>query len=201
MRVKNIKTKVNGEESMENTNVEINFAKVSEGAIIPSKESENGGYDIYACFEGNFAVIQPHDTVKIPTGIASSFSEDYVFVLQERGSTGTKGIAQRCGVIDSGYRGEWLCPVTNTSDKLLVIAKEPTMIQDGTYIYINEDSEGNKSFNAFSENDSIVYPYEKAICQALLLPVPKTTVKEITYAELQEIPSNRGDGRLGSTGK
>ena len=32
--------------------LEIIFAKVKENAIIPSKEEENAGFDIYACWDG-----------------------------------------------------------------------------------------------------------------------------------------------------
>ena len=41
--------------------------------------------------------IEPHETVLVPTGIASAFSSDYVAIIKERGSTGSKGIGQRCG--------------------------------------------------------------------------------------------------------
>jgi dUTP pyrophosphatase len=50
-------------------------------------------------------------------------------------------------------------------------------------------------------NDSIIYPYEKALCQAIVLPVPKMNVKEISAEELKAIPSKRGEGMLGSSGK
>lgn len=73
------------------------FAKIKDEAIIPSKIEENGGYDIYACFEEDYIEIPPHEIVMIPTGITTAFSNEYVFVLKERGSTGTKGMAVRSG--------------------------------------------------------------------------------------------------------
>ena len=45
------------------------------------------------------------------------------------------------------------------------------------------------------------YPYSKAIGQLLVVPVPKIEVKELTVEELQAIPSERGTGALGSSGK
>jgi dUTP pyrophosphatase len=45
------------------------------------------------------------------------------------------------------------------------------------------------------------YPYEKAICQALVIPVPQTEVEEITFDKLQSFESERGNGALGSSGK
>ncbi len=159
---------------------EVYFAKIKENAIIPSKRDEDAGYDIYACFNEDYVVIEPNTTKLIPTGIASAFSSNYVVVLKERGSTGTKGIAQRCGVIDSGFRNEWLVPITNVNNMPIVITKN---------IKRNFDFE------------CIKYPYEKAICQALILPVPKINIKEISYEELKAISSQRGMGMLGSSNK
>lgn len=164
-------------------NNKLYFSKIKEGAKTPTKESENAGYDIYACFEEDFVFIEPHTTIMIPTGLASACSEDYYIQLQERGSTGTKGIAQRCGVIDSGYRNEWFVPITNTNNKPLVITKHIEIL-----------SESDKL-------NTVVYPYEKAICQAVIIPVPKMDVEEIPYEELKNIKSKRGMGALGSSNK
>ena len=103
--------------------VEVKFAKVHPNAIIPSKRDEDMGFDIYACFDEEYMVIEPHETKLIPTGIASACNENYGFVLKERGSTGSKGIALRCGVIDSGYRNEWFVGLTNSTNKTLFISK------------------------------------------------------------------------------
>ena len=46
-----------------------------------------------------------------------------------------------------------------------------------------------------------IYPYEKAIAQVLVVPVPKVNIEELTYNELKEIESDRGMGALGSSGK
>lgn len=194
-------------------NNELLWAKVRPDAIIPTKRDEDAGYDIYPCFEEDYVIIPPHETKMIPTGIASAFSENYVAILKERGSTGTKGIAQRCGVIDSNFRGEWLCPITNVSSRDLIISK--LTIEDLIKKYAKTDEEGDTYINheqwrvflAFCGDDyydtdlPIIYPYTKAICQALLLPVPKVYSREITYDELKSIESNRGIGMLGSSGK
>ena len=165
----------------------VKFAKVRPTAKIPTKRVEDAGYDIYADFEEPFILINPHETVMIPTGIASACDTDYCFVLKERGSTGTKGIAQRCGIIDSGYRDEWFVPITNTTDGYIMIAKS--------------DDTSTDVFGSIPMKKIIRYPYEKAICQALVVPVPTVDVEEYTYEELLAIPSSRGTGALGSSGK
>lgn len=174
--------------------VKIKFAKIKENAKIPTKRQEDAGYDIYACFEDDYRVIPPHTTVMIPTGIASAFDKDYCFILKERGSTGTKGIAQRSGVIDSGYRNEWLVPLTNTTNSILIISK---IDKEELYKVL----ENTNIFNLDDKKDFFVYPYSKAITQALLIPVPVTEIEEIDYETLSQISSERGMGKLGSSGK
>lgn len=165
-------------------NTTVKFARVRPTAVIPTKRDEDAGFDIYANFEDDFIIINPHTTTLIPTGIASACDIDYCFILKERGSTGRKGIAQRCGVIDSGYRNEWFVPITNTTNKKIAIVKK-----DVDYIFMKNTS------------GYTIYPYEKAISQALVVPVPKVNIEELTYDELKEIASDRGMGALGSSGK
>lgn len=162
----------------------IKFAKVRPDAKIPTKRIEDAGLDIYACFLHDYIKIEPHKTEMIPTGIASACDTDYCFLLKERGSTGSKGIAQRCGVIDSGYRNEWFVPITNTTDNVLFLAKSHCI---------------GKLITDFPK--CIAYPYEKAICQAIVVPVPELDIEEYTYDELKAIPSQRGGGCLGSSNK
>lgn len=168
-------------DTLRGRNSEVLFAKVREDAIIPSKDLENGGYDIYANFSDDEVTIRPQTVLLIPTGICSAFHPKFVSILKERGSTGTKCMAIRAGVIDSGYRGEWFVPINNTTNKPITISKHvrDTVVTD----------------------EEIIYPYSKAICQAVFQKVPKLKVKEISLEELKAIPSKRGSGMLGSSGK
>lgn len=194
------------------------FSKVRPDAIIPTKEEENAGYDIYANFENEFLIIPPHKTTLIPTGIASAMSDKYYLQVHERGSTGSKGIKYSAGVIDSSYRGEIFIALTNTNSIEVIISK---LTLDelatkyginnkyGTYIkYDSNYGEGNAYIIASSVNTpitegltAIIYPYTKAIAQLIVHEVPKMNVKEISYDELKAIPSKRGTGSLGSSGK
>jgi dUTP pyrophosphatase len=184
--------------------VEVKFAKMHPDAKIPTKESENAGYDIYAAFDEDYMIIKPHETKMIPTGLCSAFSEDYVMMIKERGSTGTKGIGQRSGIVDAGYRGQWFVPLTNHNKKTLIITKlSPEETKES---FINKMKNNEVPFEPQFVLDElfsspIYYPYEKAIAQALLLPVPTTTITECTPEEIAAIPSKRGSGALGSSGK
>lgn len=166
----------------------IYFAKSKPEAIIPSKHTENAGYDVYACLDPEQEIlIMPGETKMIPAGIKSVCSSDYYFQLFERSSTGTKGMAQRCGVIDSGYRGEWFIPITNVNANSIISIRHPECNDDKPVLRLGMHC--------------IYYPPEKAICQFVLLPVPKTEVVEIDEEELIKYTSERGDGMLGSSGK
>lgn len=157
------------------------ISQIRETATIPSKEEENGGYDLYADFEEDYIILHPNTVEMIPTGIATSVKDDWVLVIKERGSTGSKAMAVRAGIVDSGYRGEIFVALNNTGEHAVIIAKKDVKVEAG---------EG-----------TIVYPYEKAIAQMLMLPVPKARIKVIPYDKLKEIPSKRGEGKIGSSGK
>ena len=102
---------------------EIYFAKLREDAIIPTKKKEDAGYDLYACFDEDFFVIEPLETRPVPTGIAAAFSNKYYAQVEERSSTGKIGLKKSSGVMDSGYRGEYLVLTFNTNKKPMVITK------------------------------------------------------------------------------
>ncbi len=164
----------------------IYWAKVKADAILPTKRDEDAGYDLYPCFDADYMMIDPHQVTMIPLGVASAFSKNRVVLLKERGSTGTKNMAQRSGVIDSGFRGEYMCPISNLNDDvILVIAKQ----------HICEE------MLPPSDIPYRLIPYEKAICQALIMELPDMESQEISYAELLEMKSERMDGKLGSSGK
>ena len=163
----------------------IKFAKVKPNAIIPTKRVEDAGFDLYACLDEqiDWICIPPHTSQLIPTGIASAFDADWAVIFRERGSTGVKNMKINAGVIDSGFRGEYFISLYNGND---------------VPVYITKYMDGEQ---APEPKDAILYPASKAIAQALIIPVPTVNVEEISYEELQNIPSERGVGALGSSNK
>lgn len=168
--------------------VEIKFAKINESAVIPNKRVEDAGFDVFSCFDEPYIIIEPNQTLRISTGIASSFPQNYCIILKERGSTGSIGIGQRSGVIDSGYRNEWLVPITNHNSKPLLILK-------------NEFKSTDEYRELLTQKEYIEYSYEKAICQGLLIPVPASEIVEVSYDQLLKIKSERMLDGFGSTNK
>lgn len=159
----------------------IQFAKIREGAVIPTKRDEDSDYDLYACFEEEEFVIPAFSTRLVPTGLISAFGPELGVKFEERGSN-TKwcGILQ-AGVIDSGYRGEWVCAVYNGNPVPVHISKAAEEVR--------------------RLEDRVLVPYGKAICQFHVREIPKIAVEERDEEEILACPSARGAGRLGSSGK
>ena len=166
----------------------IYFAKLNPTAIIQTKELENAGYDFYACFEEDYMEIKSHETKAIPTGIAWASDPKYYLQIEERSSTGIKGIKKSAGVFDSGYRGEILIVITNSTNKTLLFSKLDV-------------EKLSTNYPQFDIDNFIVYPYHKAIAQGVIHIVPELDVQEISYTELAKIKSKRGTGAWGSSNK
>lgn len=165
---------------------QIYFAKVRGDAVIPSKERENAGYDIYAALEDDYLIIQPYKTGLVPTGVAWACSEEFYMQLEERSSTGTKGIKRSAGVVDSGYRGEIKVAIFNANDVPLVFSA------------IGEEDLRKKRPEL---GEILFYSTAKAIAQGIIHRVEDTSVKQISLEALQSISSKRGDKGWGSSNK
>ena len=158
--------------------VNIKLFKMDKRVKIPSKIEENAGFDVYAHFDEPSVTIYPHSSKLIPTGFKTVIPITHYAKISERGSTGVKNLKYNAGVIDSGFRGEWKVCLYNGNDIPVVITKTITGLPF-----------------------CIEYPYEKAIAQFVVLPVPQTTIEEVTEEEFNQYRSERGEGMLGDSGK
>lgn len=162
----------------------IYFAKVKPDAKIPSKRDEDAGYDIYACFEENYIKFEPFETKLVPSGIACALPKNHYMQIEERSSTGFKGLKKSAGVVDSGYRGEIFVCLYNANNCPLYISKLPfediEKMKDKNFVYIS---------------------YQKAIAQGVVHKINKMKIKEISHKQLKNIPSSRQEGALGSSKK
>ena len=171
---------------------EIYFAKIRPSAVIPSKKLEDAGYDMYADFDEKFLVIKPGQTKPVPTGIAIAFSEKYYAQIEERSSMAKLGIKKSGGVFDSGYRGEYFIMTYNTNDKPFIISSLPIDELPNQFEFDGD---------IYNKEEVILYPKTKAICQVVLQEVPVMEEKEVSYETLLKIPSLRGTGAFGHSGK
>ena len=94
----------------------IRVKRLRENAIMPTYGSaEAAGADLYACLSEP-VTIQPGESVFIPTGLAMELPRGYAGLIYARSGLACKrGLApaNKVGVVDSDYRGEFLIVLHN----------------------------------------------------------------------------------------
>ena len=97
----------------------IKVKKLRENAILPTYGSaEAAGADLYACLEAD-VTIAPGKTAFIPTGLAMELPRGCAGLIYARSGLACKrGLApaNKVGVIDSDYRGEFIVALPNHGD-------------------------------------------------------------------------------------
>ncbi len=97
----------------------INIKKLDERAIIPTYGTEfSAGADLYALLDGSID-IAPHTTVLVHTGLAMEIPQGYAGLIFARsGLASKKGLApaNKVGVVDPDYRGEFMVALHNHTD-------------------------------------------------------------------------------------
>lgn len=98
---------------------QIRIKKFREDAVVPTYGSPYAaGADLYACLEEE-QVVSPGQTVMFHTGIAMEIPEGYAGLIFARSGLASKrGLApaNKVGVVDSDYRGEFMIALHNHSD-------------------------------------------------------------------------------------
>ena len=103
----------------------IKVIKLRPSATLPTYGSEySAGADLYACLEET-VTIAPGQTCFIPTGLAMELPVGTVGLIYARSGLACKrGLApaNKVGVIDSDYRGEYIVALHNHGDQPQKIA-------------------------------------------------------------------------------
>lgn len=106
--------------------------KLRPGAVLPSFGSaEAAGADLYACLEKS-VTIAPGQTVFIPTGLAMALPRGYVGLVYARSGLACKqdlAPANKVGVIDSDYRGEFMIALHNHGSESRTVANGDRIAQ------------------------------------------------------------------------
>lgn len=108
--------------------IHLKVAKVRPNAIIPEFQTVNSaGADLHACLtEEQFPMVEikPGETVKIGAGIKTQFAPGHVALICARSGISIKrGLApaNKVGVVDADYRGEWIVALHNHGSETQVI--------------------------------------------------------------------------------
>lgn len=98
------------------TTMHVNVKKLNENAVLPTYGSANAaGADIYACLDAPLT-IAPHETVMVHTGLAMEIPEGCAGLIYARSGLACKrnlAPANKVGVVDSDYRGEFMIALHN----------------------------------------------------------------------------------------
>ena len=102
----------------------IRIKKLNDNAIIPTYGTEfSAGADLYA-LPGEAITIEPHKTVMIHTGLAMEIPEGYAGLIFARSGLASKrGLApaNKVGVVDPDYRGEFMVALHNHTDEVRTV--------------------------------------------------------------------------------
>ena len=98
--------------------MKIKVKKLNENAVLPTYGSDfAAGADLYACIAESVE-IAPGETKMIGTGLAMEIPEGYMGLIFARSGIASKrGLApaNKVGVVDSDYRGEFMVALHNHS--------------------------------------------------------------------------------------
>ena len=138
---------------------QIAVKKLREGAILPTFGSpEAAGADLYACLERD-VTIAPGETAFIPTGLAMELPRGYAGLIYARSGLACKrGLApaNKVGVVDSDYRGEFIVALHNhgaqaqtisTGERIAQLVVTPVLIPE--YIEVETLSETSRGAGGF----------------------------------------------------
>ena len=162
------------------TPVKILWHKLTPDAIIPTKRTEDAGFDIYTTETDVF--LQPHEKHLFKTGLAYWIDKEHWLMGADRGSTGSRGLHLHCGICDQGYRGEIFVCICNDNDFPVHFSSSAASISMKDHV--------------------LEYPTAKAIAQ--LIPIPLLPVESAEAGEEWEElchDSERGATKLGASGK
>ena len=102
----------------------VKVKRLKNTAIMPTYGSqEAAGADLYACLDADVA-IQPGCSAFIPTGLAMEIPKGYAGLIFARSGLACKrdlAPANKVGVIDSDYRGEFIVVLHNHGQELQTV--------------------------------------------------------------------------------
>jgi len=105
--------------------MQIAVKKLRANAILPTYGSAGAaGADLYACLDTD-VIIEPGKTVFIPTGLSMEIPEGTAGLIYARSGLACKrGLApaNKVGVIDSDYRGEFIVALHNHGSESQIIS-------------------------------------------------------------------------------
>ncbi len=199
--------------------------KLREDAIIPTKREADSGYDLYAVWDKPVVVHKTQEVMVFPTGLKMRFPSTHTALFRDRGSTGIRNMQVRAGVVEGNYSGEYKILLSNGNEfEDILYVKDEYAIQDlidtlhVSYPFYGWDKLSHQNIKIKKDElgrdflmDATVkcddpvkyylYPQSKAIAQMILIKKEDWEWEEVNETEYNSIPTDRGEGWNGSSGK
>ena len=137
--------------------VKLKIKKIHPDAKLPSYAHEgDAGLDVFSCED---YVLGPGERKLFKTGVSVEFDKNHVALVWDKsGLAAKKGIKTMAGVIDCGYRGEWMITLLNTSnedhevkigDKIAQVLIQPVVSANIEEVKeLNDSSRGEGGFGS-----------------------------------------------------
>ena len=108
----------------------VNIKRLNEAAVIPQYAHEgDAGFDLVAVED---VIVEPGETVKVPTGLAFEIPDGYAGLVYARSGLASKNNlapANKVGVIDSDYRGEAFVALHNHGETPQTVQNDQRIAQ------------------------------------------------------------------------
>jgi dUTP pyrophosphatase len=165
--------------------VKVKIKKLSQNVTVPSYQTTGS-----ACFDlvaSEDTIVQPGETVAIPTGLAFELPEGYQMkVLPRSGISLKTPLKVIIGTVDNDFRGEVKVIMQNTAVKTRITHEYHTIF-DPKFSFDNSTALPNDTYKIFKGD---------RVAQAEIVPIVQAEFE--TMDELSE--TQRGNGGFGSTG-
>lgn len=175
--------------------VSIRIKRMHPDAVIPQyAHSGDSGFDLVATQD---VIVEPGETVKVPTGLAFEIPVGYEMQIRPRsGITSKTKLRVQLGTVDAGYRGEVSVIVDNTINPVYEGIPGTTAIQvmRSEYVYTLDASGPIRIDQKWLIGAYLIRRGDR-IAQAIIAPVGQasfTVVDDLT-------DTDRGTGGFGST--
>ena len=174
------------------TELTVKIKRLHPDAVIPQyAHVGDAGFDLVAVED---VIVEPGETVNVPTGIAIELPPGYELQVRPRsGITLRTKLRVQLGTVDSNYRGEIGVIVDNIAT-YVDLFDIPTV--DDEYVVYGIDGKYHHSSESIDEGGAYIIRKGDKIAQGVIAPVAKATF--IDTDELSD--TTRGEGGFGSTG-
>jgi dUTP pyrophosphatase len=108
--------------------VEVKIKKLHKDAVVPNYAHDtDAGLDFYSIED---VVLKPNHRIGVKTGISMELPKGHVALVWDKSGVALKkGVKTMAGVIDAGYRGEYVIVMLNLSSKDFHIKKGDKIAQ------------------------------------------------------------------------